>query len=110
MAAYILFKHPRHDTQDDLFYESLTVWETLKYAAFLRLPQHMSKDAKKQRVERVIAALGLQACKDTIIGGPSLPVPDWVRAVCLWLPIKALKDVTNAAALTITHAATLLTL
>lgn len=57
-----------HWSQDDLFYESLTVWETLKYAAALRLPQHMSKEAKKQRVEMVITALGLTACKNTIIG------------------------------------------
>ncbi|KAK9803713.1 hypothetical protein WJX73_005190 [Symbiochloris irregularis] len=55
--------------QDDLFYESLTVWETLDYAAALRLPQHMSKQAKQKRVQMVITALGLEACKNTIIGG-----------------------------------------
>lgn len=55
--------------QDDLLYESLTVWETLYFAAMLRLPRTMSTDAKKQRVAKVIAALGLNRCKDTIIGG-----------------------------------------
>ena len=54
--------------QDDLFYESLTVWETLKYAAALRLPHHMTKQAKRRRVDLVIAALGLEACRNTIIG------------------------------------------
>ena len=54
--------------QDDLLYESLTVWETLYFAAMLRLPRNMSTDDKKQRVAKVIAALGLNRCKDTIIG------------------------------------------
>ncbi|KAL3132535.1 hypothetical protein ABBQ32_009078 [Trebouxia sp. C0010 RCD-2024] len=55
--------------QDDLLYESLTVYETLYYAAMLRLPQHMDHNAKTDRVDTVIAALGLVSCKDTIIGG-----------------------------------------
>ena len=54
--------------QDDLLYESLTVYETLYYAAMLRLPQHMDHSAKTERVDTVIAALGLMSCKDTIIG------------------------------------------
>lgn len=49
-------------------YESLTVYETLYYAAMLRLPQHMDHNAKTDRVDTVIAALGLVSCKDTIIG------------------------------------------
>lgn len=56
--------------QDDLLYESLTVYETLYYAAMLRLPQHMDHDAKTGRVDTVITALGLSSCKDTIIGNP----------------------------------------
>ena len=54
--------------QDDLLYESLTVYETLYYAAMLRLPQHMDHNAKTGRVDTVISALGLSSCKDTIIG------------------------------------------
>ena len=54
--------------QDDLLHETLTVWEVLYYAAMLRLPQSMSHDAKKARVDDVINALGIQACKGTIIG------------------------------------------
>lgn len=61
--------------QDDLLYESLTVWETLYFAAMLRLPRSMSTDDKKLRVAKVIAALGLNRCKDTIIGiHPALEV------------------------------------
>lgn len=54
--------------QDDLLYESLTVWETLWFAAQLRLPRTMSKAAKRERVDAVITALGLSRCRDTIIG------------------------------------------
>lgn len=49
-------------------YESLTVFETLFYAAQLRLPRHMTLAEKKERVHTVITALGLDSCKDTIIG------------------------------------------
>ena len=55
--------------QDDLLYEALTVWETLYYAAMLRLPRTMSTPQKKERVGEVVAALGLAKCRDTIIGG-----------------------------------------
>lgn len=55
--------------QDDLLYESLTVAETLHFAAALRLPRTMSPAAKRARVDEVITALGLDKCRDTIIGG-----------------------------------------
>lgn len=58
--------------QDDLLYESLTVWETLYFAAMLRLPRDFTTEQKKQRVAKVIAALGLNRCKDTIIGAHTL--------------------------------------
>ncbi|CAG9464710.1 unnamed protein product [Pedinophyceae sp. YPF-701] len=56
--------------QDDLLFDSLTVYETLHYAARLRLPRDMSNDEKELRVETVIQALGLDRCRNTIIGGP----------------------------------------
>ena len=59
-------------SQDDLLYESLTVYETLYYAALLRLPKFMTKEEKLGRVEAVISALGLNKCRDTLIGKPSL--------------------------------------
>ncbi|KAI3436788.1 hypothetical protein D9Q98_006199 [Chlorella vulgaris] len=55
--------------QDDLLYESLTVQETLYYAAMLRLPRHMSHEDKLRRIDLAVTALGLGQCKDTIIGG-----------------------------------------
>lgn len=56
-------------SQDDLLYECLTVYETLYYAALLRLPKFMTKEEKLGRVEAVISALGLNKCRDTLIGG-----------------------------------------
>ncbi|WIA19845.1 hypothetical protein OEZ85_005749 [Tetradesmus obliquus] len=55
--------------QDDVLYESLTVKETLSYAALLRLPAGMSRADKLGRVEQVVDALGLRKSKNTIIGG-----------------------------------------
>lgn len=55
--------------QDDLLFESLTVYETLFYAAMLRLPRSMTRKEKRDRVDIVIAALGLERCRGTIVGG-----------------------------------------
>lgn len=55
--------------QDDLLYAELTVYETLYFAALLRLPQSWTRERKLQRVDIVIAALGLSKCRDTMIGG-----------------------------------------
>ena len=76
--------------QDDLLYETLTVSETLNYAAALRLPRGMSAAARKARVEAVISALGLNKCKDTIIG----KLPRQHRQ--LWVPVVVLRG-WNAA-------------
>ena len=54
--------------QDDIMFRNLTVFETLRYAAKLRLPRKMSEAEKLERVEAVIASLGLQGCRDTRIG------------------------------------------
>nr|XP_024379444.1 ABC transporter G family member 14-like isoform X3 [Physcomitrium patens] len=57
-------------TQDDVLFPNLTVKETLVYAARLRLPDTYTREAKVQRAESIITELGLERCKDTIIGGP----------------------------------------
>ncbi|CAG9466391.1 unnamed protein product [Pedinophyceae sp. YPF-701] len=54
--------------QDDLLFEALTVYETLWYAAALRLPRSMTAEDRRARVEVVIQALGLGKCAHTIIG------------------------------------------
>ncbi|KAG9293450.1 hypothetical protein G9A89_009174 [Geosiphon pyriformis] len=55
-------------TQDDIFFPYLTVRETLKYTALLRLPREMSRQEKLAQVENVIKLLRLTKCADTIIG------------------------------------------
>ncbi|GMH34295.1 hypothetical protein BSKO_02129 [Bryopsis sp. KO-2023] len=59
-------------SQDDLLYGTLTVLETIRYAAFLRLPNDLSRIEKERRVEDVIAALGLNKCRDTLIGNEDI--------------------------------------
>lgn len=43
----------------------LTVRENFAFSAALRLPSHVSKTEKKERIENVISELGLNACADT---------------------------------------------
>ena len=54
--------------QDDLLYGTLSVYETLYFAAMLRLPADMNTAQKVERVDNVINTLGLQKCRC-----PSLP-------------------------------------
>ncbi|GIL50151.1 hypothetical protein Vafri_6284 [Volvox africanus] len=54
--------------QDDLLFAELTVYETLYFAALLRLPRSWSVADKLARVDLVIEGLGLERCRDTIIG------------------------------------------
>jgi ABC-type multidrug transport system ATPase subunit len=60
--------------QDDLLYETLTVHETLYYAAMLRLPATMTAAQKEERVLNVIHTLGLDKCRDTIVGAWSVNI------------------------------------
>lgn len=54
--------------EDTTLLPSLTVRETLHFAALLRLPSHISKDRKTARAEHVLNQLGLRHCADTLIG------------------------------------------
>jgi len=54
-------------TQEDIFFPNLTVEQTLKFAAELRLKE--SFDVKMQIVDDIINALDLRKCATTIIGG-----------------------------------------
>lgn len=56
--------------QDDhALLPSLTVRETLRFAAGLRLPSRMSKAEKHRRAEEVLHKMGLKDCADTLVGG-----------------------------------------
>lgn len=53
---------------DDALLPSLTVRETLRFAAGLRLPSHMTKDEKYHRAEDVLLKMGLKDCADNLVG------------------------------------------
>lgn len=55
-------------TQTDVLLPSLTVRETLLYAASLRLPPSTTSQQRKQLVEEIILELGLKECADTRVG------------------------------------------
>jgi ABC-type lipoprotein export system ATPase subunit len=54
--------------QQDILIPTLTIRETLMYAADLRLPAAVSKEERRQLVEEVILELGLKEAADTRIG------------------------------------------
>ncbi|KAG8888726.1 hypothetical protein FRB98_006983 [Tulasnella sp. 332] len=59
--------------QDDAHHlPALSVRETVRYAAILRLPATMSRKSKIARAEEVIQTLGLSECADNFVGGELL--------------------------------------
>jgi len=56
--------------QDDALFGSLTVCETLKFAARLSLPTHVTKSERIQRIESLLTAFGLQGQAHNLIGTP----------------------------------------
>lgn len=54
--------------QEDVLIPTLTVRETLRYAADLRLPSPATQEERHQVVEQVVLELGLKECADTRIG------------------------------------------
>ena len=60
-------------TQDDsALLPYLTVRETLRFAAGLRLPKWMSKGEKVKRAEDVLLKMGLKDCADVLVGNELL--------------------------------------
>jgi ABC-type multidrug transport system ATPase subunit len=57
------------EQEDDWHLPSLTVRETLHYAAILRLPDTMPRKQKVARAETVLRMLGLKDCADLPVGG-----------------------------------------
>lgn len=53
---------------DDALLPSLTVRETLRFAAGLRLPSSMSPEDKSRRAEEVLLKMGLKDCANNLIG------------------------------------------
>ncbi len=55
-------------TQTDSLLPTLTVRETLTYAASLRLPASTSRSERAQLVDDIIRELGLKDCSNTYVG------------------------------------------
>lgn len=53
---------------DDALLPSLTVRETLHFAAGLRLPRFLSRAEKNARAEAVLLKMGLKDCADNLVG------------------------------------------
>lgn len=54
--------------QEDTMLPTLTVHETILNSALLRLPRHMSRAAKEQKVHEVEKQLGISHIRDSLIG------------------------------------------
>lgn len=54
--------------QSDVLAPTSTVFETLKFAAMLRLPENVPKAAKEERARTVLRQLGLEHIADTRVG------------------------------------------
>ncbi|XP_071829137.1 broad substrate specificity ATP-binding cassette transporter ABCG2-like isoform X2 [Apostichopus japonicus] len=54
--------------QDDVIMGTLTVRENLAFSAALRLPEEISNEERKSRVDEVVIELGLTHCADTKVG------------------------------------------
>lgn len=57
--------------QQDILLPQLTCYESLSYAAELRLPKLTDKTERQKLVNQVISELGLKECRDTIVGDSS---------------------------------------
>jgi ABC-type multidrug transport system ATPase subunit len=60
------------EQDDDYHMPALTVRETLRYAAILKLPKSVSRKRKMARAEEVLKMLGLRDCADGMVGGELL--------------------------------------
>ncbi|KAI9390839.1 hypothetical protein POPTR_007G004800v4 [Populus trichocarpa] len=67
MSPSLIKRTSAYIMQDDRLFPTLTVYETLMFAADFRLGQ-ISRADKKQRVEKLIEQLGLSSSRNTYIG------------------------------------------
>ncbi|RYH11928.1 ATP-binding cassette domain-containing protein, partial [archaeon] len=63
-SAYIL--------QDDMHIPTLTVKETLQFAASTRLPEGSGREAIEERVSALLNIMGLEHIKDSMVGGSGI--------------------------------------
>lgn len=56
--------------QEDALIGSMTVWETLRFAADLALPRSVNRREKRQRTQTLLEAFGIQNQASTLVGTP----------------------------------------
>ena len=56
--------------QEDALIGSMTVWETLRFAADLALPRSVNRREKRQRIQTLLEAFGIQNQASTLVGTP----------------------------------------
>lgn len=71
LSVFEIFVIIRYVLQDMEFIATLTVRETLRYQALLRMPFAMSQRQKYRRVEEVIKVLSLSHVAESIVGNES---------------------------------------
>jgi ATP-binding cassette subfamily G (WHITE) protein 2 len=69
-SMHDLKQHAGYVMQDDLLNGNLTVLETLKYTAELRLPRSTTAAERMERINTVMQQMGLTKVQDVIIGTP----------------------------------------
>ena len=69
-SMHDLKMHAGYVMQDDLLNGNLTVLETLRYTAELRLPRSLSAQDREARIQEVMDQMGLTRVKDVIVGTP----------------------------------------
>ncbi|KAL6897782.1 hypothetical protein ACP4OV_006741 [Aristida adscensionis] len=60
-----------HVAQDDALHTALTVRETLRFAAELRLPRALPPERRRARVDALVDQLGLARAADAVVGSVS---------------------------------------
>jgi ABC-type multidrug transport system ATPase subunit len=59
--------------QEDILLPTFTVWETMMYAAALRLSRSTSVAEKGRIITRVLKELGIQECRHVVVGSVEKP-------------------------------------
>ncbi|OWF35604.1 ABC transporter G family member 9 [Mizuhopecten yessoensis] len=54
--------------QDDVLLSNLTLWETLYFTAMVRVSDRIPKQEKLDQIQKIVTALKLQHCLNTVIG------------------------------------------
>jgi len=62
------FRNSAYVRQEDIHIPTLTVMETLRFAARLRVAEGYTSEEREARVVAVMDLLGLLPCKDSLVG------------------------------------------